>query len=125
PASVVVFPIRLTIASRLTSGRPRQFCVMWQNSRCSILFHLLVPGGKWHTLNANPSSSASPCSATFHSRVRTPLLPPPSAVIRIPRARGNRAAPIPCHQRRIVAAAKYAVSWVIPTLTHPWLFVTS
>ena len=22
---------------------------MWQNIRCSILGHLLVPGGKWHT----------------------------------------------------------------------------
>jgi hypothetical protein len=29
---------------------PRQFCVMWQNIRCSILFHLLVAGGKWQTL---------------------------------------------------------------------------
>jgi hypothetical protein len=27
------------------SGRPRQFCVMWQNMRCSILFHFDVPGG--------------------------------------------------------------------------------
>ena len=45
PAVVVVAPIRLTTASWLTSGRPRQFWVMWQNMRCSILFHLLVPGG--------------------------------------------------------------------------------
>ena len=29
----------------IVSGRPRQFCVMWQNMRCSILFHLDVPGG--------------------------------------------------------------------------------
>ena len=29
----------------IVSGRPRQFCVMWQNSRCSILFHFDVPGG--------------------------------------------------------------------------------
>jgi transposase len=27
-------------------GRPRQFLVIKQKSRCSILFHLLVPGGK-------------------------------------------------------------------------------
>ena len=26
--------------SWLIRGRPRQFCVMWQNIRCSILFHL-------------------------------------------------------------------------------------
>jgi hypothetical protein len=30
---------------RLSSGLPRQFCVMWQNRRCSTLFHLDVPGG--------------------------------------------------------------------------------
>ena len=27
-------------------GVPRQFMAMWENKRCSILFHLLVPGGK-------------------------------------------------------------------------------
>jgi hypothetical protein len=27
----------------LASGRARQVRVMWQNSRCSILFHLEVP----------------------------------------------------------------------------------
>ena len=36
------------------SGRPRQFIVMNENSRCSILFHLLVPGGKWLTRIASP-----------------------------------------------------------------------
>ena len=45
PAAVLVEPMRLTTVSRLSSGRPRQFCVIWQNIRCSILFHLLVPGG--------------------------------------------------------------------------------
>ena len=25
--------------------RPRQFCVIWQNRRCSIRFHFDVPGG--------------------------------------------------------------------------------
>ena len=28
------------------SGLPRQFWLMYENSRCSILFHLLVPGGR-------------------------------------------------------------------------------
>src|SRR5881397_4065876 len=41
--------MRFTTTARLTKGCPRQFCVMWQNIRCSILFHLLVPGGKWQT----------------------------------------------------------------------------
>jgi hypothetical protein len=27
------------------NGRPRQVCVIWQNKRCSILFHFEAPGG--------------------------------------------------------------------------------
>jgi hypothetical protein len=27
----------------IDEGRPRQVCVMWQNKRCSILFHFEVP----------------------------------------------------------------------------------
>ena len=38
-------PINSTTARRSVSGRPRQFCVIWQNRRCSILFHFDVPGG--------------------------------------------------------------------------------
>ena len=38
--------INSTMAWRLTNGLPRQFWVMKENRRCSILFHLLVPGGK-------------------------------------------------------------------------------
>ena len=45
PVEVLVPPMRLTTTSRLSSGLPRQLAVMWQNMRCSILFHLLVPGG--------------------------------------------------------------------------------
>ena len=43
---VVVAAINWTIAWWLTRGLPRQFPVMNENSRCTILFHLLVPGGK-------------------------------------------------------------------------------
>jgi hypothetical protein len=39
---VVVAAIRFTITSWLMSGLPRQFWLMYANSRCSILFHLLV-----------------------------------------------------------------------------------
>src|SRR6516225_6542848 len=46
PARVVVAAIRFTITWWLTSGLPRQFWLMKENSRCSILFHLLVPGGR-------------------------------------------------------------------------------
>src|SRR5437899_8534006 len=80
PLVVVVLPIRFTTTARLVRGRPRQFLVMWQNIRCSILFHLLVPGGKWQTLTRRPDSLANSCRASLHSRLRLPLLPPPSAV---------------------------------------------
>src|SRR5205823_3414126 len=42
---VVVAAISSMTAARSMSGRPRQFCVMRQNRRCSILFHFDVPGG--------------------------------------------------------------------------------
>ena len=76
-----MFAIRLTMTSWLVSGRPRQFIEIWLNSRCSILFHLDVPGGKWQTVICRPVSAASAASSVFHSRVRYPLEPPPSAQI--------------------------------------------
>jgi len=79
---VVVAAIRLTITSWLTSGLPRQFVVMKENSRCSMRFHLLVPGGKWQTEIASPVSSASFCNSSFHNPTRDPLLAPLSAVMR-------------------------------------------
>ena len=36
----------LVTSEWLVSGCPRQFMAMCENKRCSILFHLLVPGGK-------------------------------------------------------------------------------
>ena len=43
---VVVAAIVCTITSWLMSGFPRQFWLMNEKRRCSILFHLLVPGGR-------------------------------------------------------------------------------
>ena len=45
PVVVVVAAMRLMMTSWLTSGLPRQLMLMKLNRRCSILFHLLVPGG--------------------------------------------------------------------------------
>ena len=45
PVLVVVLATRSTTTRRLVSGVARQVCVMWQNMRCSILFHFDVPGG--------------------------------------------------------------------------------
>ncbi len=49
---------------------------------CSIVFHLLVPGGKWLTWIVSPRRSAMPCNSAFHARERWPLLPPASAVMK-------------------------------------------
>src|SRR6266540_2752770 len=70
PVRVVVAAMLLTMTWWLVSGRPRQLVVMWANSRCSILFHLEVPGGKWHTVISSPASAANAASSAFHARVR-------------------------------------------------------
>ncbi len=57
-----------TTTSWLVRGRPRQFMVMWLNSRCSILFHFDVPGGKWQTVITSPVSAARAASSLFHTR---------------------------------------------------------
>jgi hypothetical protein len=44
PAAVVVAAMVSVMTWWLASGRARQVRVIWQNSRCSILFHLEVPG---------------------------------------------------------------------------------
>ena len=45
PAVVAVLAMSSTTARWLVSGVPRQFWLLWQNMRCSILFHFEVPGG--------------------------------------------------------------------------------
>src|SRR3954469_6796301 len=109
----------------LTSGLPRQFREMGAKSRCSILFHLLVPGGRCATVTARPVSSAKRCSSRFHSRTRAPLLPPQSAVMTSRLASGSRALPSLHHQRRMLSTAKAAVSASTPTLTQPALAARS
>jgi hypothetical protein len=67
---VVVAPISSTITSWLVSGRPRQFVEIALNSRCSIRFHLEVPGGRWQTVIAIPVSAANLASSVFQARTR-------------------------------------------------------
>src|SRR5207245_1364302 len=81
PVAVRVAPIRFTMTARLTSGCPRQLRLMYEKSRCSMVFHLLVPGGKWLVVMVRPVRLASCCSSHFQSRSRAPLLPPASAVM--------------------------------------------
>jgi hypothetical protein len=59
-----------TITSWLVRGRPRQFVEMWEKSRCSILFHVEVPGDRWQTVISRPVRAARAASSVFHSRVR-------------------------------------------------------
>src|SRR5687767_1687087 len=110
PVCVRVDAIRLTTVAKLTSGLPRQFIAICENRRCSILFHLLVPGGKWQTEIDKPVRLANFCSSHFHNRNRDPLLPPASAVIRRSFAPAYAGRPISFHQRRIELTAKLAVS---------------
>src|SRR5271166_2454684 len=81
PVVVVVAAISGTMVLKLRRGLPRQLRVIKENRRCSILFHLLVPGGRWQTVMGKRNSLAKLCSSIFHRRTRWPLLPPPSAVI--------------------------------------------
>jgi hypothetical protein len=81
PAAVVVAAMVSMMTWWLARGRARQVRVMWQNSRCSILFHLEVPGGKWQTVISSPACAASAASSAFHARLRWSLEPPASQVI--------------------------------------------
>src|ERR1022692_186069 len=90
---------------------------MNENSRCSILFHLLVAGGEWQPGMPTPSSSASSCRCSFQVRDRLLLLPPASAQIRIRLAPCFLWRPASFHHRRMLSTANSAVSCVTPTLT--------
>jgi hypothetical protein len=57
PVVVLVVAIKFTITSRLVRGLPLQFDVIAEKRRCSILFHLLVPTGKWQTVIFKLASS--------------------------------------------------------------------
>src|SRR6266702_653450 len=114
PVLVVTALIVSMMTSWEISGRPRQFMVIAENSRCSIRFHLLVPGGRCATVMSRPASAANAASPVFHSRSREPLDPPESAVISRRRAPGQAVRPGPFHQDRIEATANAPVSWSDP-----------
>jgi hypothetical protein len=63
-----VAAVNSTITWWETSGRPRQLVELWLNSRCSTLFQLEVPGGKWHTVTFRPVAAANRASSVFHNR---------------------------------------------------------
>src|ERR1017187_2834229 len=110
PVLVVTALIVSLMTSWEISGRPRQFLVIAENSRCSIGFHLLFPGGRCATVMSRPASAANAASSVFHSRSREPLDPPESAVTSRRRGGGEGARPGPFHQERIEATANAPVS---------------
>src|SRR5947199_5680896 len=81
PELVLVEAIRLTITSELVRGLPFQLILINENSLCSIVFHLLVPGGKWQMEISRLVWSASRWRSFFQSFSRYPFDPPESAVI--------------------------------------------
>src|SRR4051795_794370 len=110
PCCVVVCDRSSMIVSSEVKGFPRQLMEMWENNRCSILFHLEVAGGRWFTVMDSPVSFASCCSSFFHSRLRTPLEPPPSEVMRSRVFFGYSALPTLFHHRLMDSTANEAVS---------------
>src|SRR5437660_11697701 len=66
--------------SELVRGLPFQLILINENSLCSIVFHLLVPGGKWQTEISRPVWSANRWRSFFQSFSRYPFDPPESAV---------------------------------------------
>ena len=101
---VEMWAIRVMMVSQSTSGSACHLELMNENKRCSTLFHLLVPGGEWHTQTGKPSSLASACNSHCHSRA--PLLPPLSHVISNRLALGYSWRPSSRHQPRIEATRK-------------------
>jgi hypothetical protein len=51
---VVVAAIDYTMTSWLLSGRPRRFIEVREDSRCSISWHVEVPGGRRQTSMVSP-----------------------------------------------------------------------
>jgi hypothetical protein len=80
PWTVTVAAIPGAASCFVIRGRAFQVRVTWQNSRCSILFHLLVPGGKWQAVTCSPACAAKTASWSFH-RWLTQLFEPPASQV--------------------------------------------
>src|SRR2546426_7893772 len=94
---------------------------MKENNRCSTLFHLLVPDGKWQTVSVRPVWSARRCNSHFHSRRRQPLLPPPSAVSNSRPARGEKRRASAPHHPPNQGTPNAPLAWSVPPVTKPAL----
>src|ERR1700751_2995696 len=113
------------MVSSEVSGRPRQLTEIYEKSRCSIGFHLLVAGGRGFTVTASPVSFENCCNSFFHNRFRVPFEPPPSEVTSNSFFFGYRGCPTFVHHRLMDSTAKAAVSGSIPRCTNPAFLTTS
>ena len=108
------------MTSWLMRGLPRQLVEMKLNRRCSILFHLLVPGGKWQTAICRPVLIGEALQLELPEAGATGVRASAVSGDRQRRWRsGSAFLPIVCHQSMDRGQANVAVSWSIPTLTHP------
>src|SRR5271155_526195 len=105
PCLVVVWLRSSIIVSRDVKGFARQLMEIKEKSLCSILFHLLVAGGRWVTVIVNPVSVANRCNSLFHNLFLTPFEPPPSLVMRSSVCLGYSFLPIVCHHLLIDSTA--------------------
>ena len=99
---MTVAAIPAAASAAVIRGRARQVRVMRQNSRCSILFHFDVPGGKCMTVIASPVSAASSREPGLPKAADAQELDPPaSQVTSSPPGAGVAQAALPSsHQRR-------------------------
>ena len=65
--------------------------------------------GAFRATTRSPVASANFCNSTFHSRLRLPFEPPPSAVISNRCACGYAVRPIRSHHRRSVSTANTVI----------------
>jgi len=75
PVVVVVALMVSMTTSCEVSGRGRQLRLIAENSRCSILFQLDVPGGRWQTVMQRPVSVAGAASSVFPQPQPRPVGP--------------------------------------------------
>jgi hypothetical protein len=125
PVAVVVAPISLRMVSWL--GQWPAAAVHGDLGDQAMFDLVPFAGARREVADAvaRPVSAANAASSVFQVRRRLPLEPPLSAVISSWSASGWACRPRVFHQFRRVFTANAAVSWSVPTLTHPVLVTRS
>ncbi len=114
PVSIFVELMRSTVVLMSIRGFPCQLFMIKQNSLCSTLSHLDVPGGKWDTCISSPVSSANSASSYLHNLTRQP-----SQLMYDFFESGNVFFPTMFRHLLILSTAKALVSGSLPRPTRP------